>query len=442
MIEQVVVDRAKAIIRAMVTAPGPGQQAQVRIPAWRLLSDYEKLFETIGAAKALLPPGPDPINKLVFCDWFNYFLADAWDLLTPVERGQLSTVVFALSIEGAGANQNLKVDFSAAPVGKARSDFLVAGDPVDAALARAVLKSLLDTGFRTATLGSASDFLPATAALEANTGALPGDHADIPGFRFIFRGDSRSKAEITAHSGAKVRADLGFWRADNNIDADWHPWRGMGLQPGNATPMYFRLGNKDNDYYTVNSVGARFEIACAYPIIRWAELSGTLKGPVDAFSDGMKLTLTGHPTKKIFIQPAFGPNRTRVLLAADTVNVYLCAIPQDERIANTGILGNGYPEFGVQSIPVSQFIAVFSVLRLHHPPAPGNAYDSTAIAPAMTIHISKWEWFSNAQTIVSALGCTEAAITALTARFNAQLGAFDNNHLGVRSAARYFPSPL
>jgi len=85
---------------------------------------------------------------------------------------------------------------------------------------------------------------------------------------------------------------------------------------------------------------------------------------------------------------------------------------------------------------------VFSVLRLHHPPAAGNAYDSTAISPAMTIHISKWEWFSNAQTIVSALGCTEAAITALTARFNAQLGAFDNNHLGVRKAPSYFPSPL
>lgn len=443
---QSITDASDAVRLAFVEpAPGAhGGAALLPLTGFRktnVNSFFEMVWNLFKERGTALMATEGDADHLDYGGWFNYFYAEGGKrITTDAERGRLLCSVFALKVADLGApkGKQLALPDDQAPFRtSARFRTALLGQP--AGLPRDVLDHLFKSGFKVATTVKATDFFSRDLAFKANTAAPAALRSSKGEYVFAYRGDTRDAKTVKQHQGAKCRAELDFWRTDNNIDARWHPWGG-GADDAVLRQMWFRMGAKDNDYFTLNSIAMDFHISCAYPMFRSFNWDQSLVGPVSGWTAKQRELLAGK-AKGVKIVRAMNRKTGQVEeVLCDEGCIYVCTLVAGSDVAQTMAL-NGYPESGVRNIPLESMLAYVRIRRYHHPPGPHDHYDSTRASPtAMTIKTFSWAWVRTEDEARATLGCTADGMEPVKAKLNNLMGKkFDISHTSLFDSVTYDP---
>ena len=376
-------------------------------------------------------------SKMDYGAWFNYFFSEAQRSAGGAADNEMYARIFSLvfdyEVVGLGAAAKLKpVDGSRQQAG-VRFRALLQDSPGN--VPKSILEFLFKRGFEQAEMADADKMFSPALGFAANLQATPDMIKEGQGhFVFAYRGDKRAPSTVVAHGGAQCRASLSFWREDAQVGAAWHPWSSGGAL---QRQMWFRKGNRDNDYFTLNSMAYDFHISCAYPIFRSAEMAPKATGPVSTWKSGDRGAMAAHKVEIV--------NRWNRVAGAweevlqDSSNVYVCMLRPKDQVATTWSL-NGYPESGVRNVNVQDILAWLKIVRIHHPPAVGQPYDSSHQTPtSMTVRIIDWGTVQPRDVLRAGLGCTEDGMNLVFAKLDGMKGKeFDITHQTlVGGATRY-----
>ena len=402
-------------------------------------------------------------DNLDYAGWFNYFFAEAKPFVSGNELGRIFCVLFDLddAVEQSGRELRVKTTFRyPAALSPAFSRLLIfepGGVPLG------VLTYLFEEGFQ--------DFAEVDAKLGkvATNGAAPtdkiiehsfGKYFDLstaatsqqitpetdPHHLFFYRGDTREPQTVLLHGGAKCRMDLEHWRKAAHVNEPWHPWKDAAA----SGKMWVRKGNRDNDYFTVNSVAMDFHISCAYPMLRLGEIDKTLNGHIVGWSDDERARLR-RTGKADFCRVKNRRLNAVEFVLCDRSRVYLCAFQDDTKLSPTYKAPNDYPEMGVRNVGLEQIVAWFEILRYHNNdtlrgrsrtgPGAAACYESTLLDSTMTIKVTNWGWMNGAKSGKNALGLADP--DALALRLQSYVGTvFEIGHsrLVSRTDTTFDPS--
>jgi hypothetical protein len=369
-----------------------------------------------------------------YAGWFNYFYKQAKARVSSdPDLGRIFCVLFDLSQAIERRGNRLAVDAGFEFPAELSREFngRLAGEPGGVPLD--VLTFLFENGFE-----SYDSIRAADAAVEGghafgpyfplSCATSPTPAQTRPHFLFFYRGDSRDPVTIARDKGAACRADLAKWRNDAHVEEPWHPWKDVAKRG----KMWVRLGDNDNDYFTVNSIAMHFHISCAYPMLRMNEINREFKGHITQWSDDQRWQLRNSGRADFCL---IKNRRTdqEDLTVCDSTRVFVCTFKRSQLLSPTSGTGNDYPEMGMRSVGVEQIIAYFEIDRYHNQDwlrnAPDFYYDSTLTArgSTMTIYIRKWGWMYGSRGVRNTLGL--AYPEALEGHFAQLVGtAFEINH--------------
>jgi hypothetical protein len=441
---QSIIDASDAV-RTSFVDPTPGVQggtAKLPLTGFRKTnvdSFFQMVWNLFKERGGVLMRTEGDADHLDYGGWFNYFFAEgAKKLATDAERGRLLASVFALTVVDLGPPKGKQLalpDESAPFRPSARFTSALVGSP--AGLPRDVLDALFRAGFEVATTVRATDHFSRDLAFKANTAAPAALRSSKGEYVFAYRGDTRDAKTVKQHQGAKCRADLDFWRKDNHLDAKWHPWGG-GADDTVLKQMWFRMGAKDNDYFTLNSIAMDFHISCAYPMFRSFNWDQGLVGPVSGWNEKQRALVKSKGVKIVNVMNRKTGQMEEVL--SDDGCIYVCTLVADSDVAQTMAL-NGYPESGVRNIPLECMLAYIRIKRYHHPPGAHDHYDSTRASPtAMTIKTFSWAWVRTEDEARATLGCTADGMEPVKAKMNNLMGKkFDISHTTMFDSITFDP---
>jgi hypothetical protein len=171
--------------------------------------------------------------------------------------------------------------------------------------------------------------------------------------QIFWRGESRDMQKIRTQKGTKRQSVVDSLRTDMKMDKTWHPFK----EDKNNQYLWYRRGQNDNDYYTVISVGMNFETALCFPKINEKRVYGFPARPLDKWT---KAEAQKHRANLALV--VMDDYEDRVMVAT-SITVYMCVICG--RIIDTQGAGGGFPEKGVEEIPLDQIFALLPVTRVH-----------------------------------------------------------------------------
>lgn len=181
-----------------------------------------------------------------------------------------------------------------------------------------------------------------------------------------WRSETRPLKQILAQNGTKRQVDVATIARDLGMTNDWHPFSNPELNKY----MWYRLGNADNDYYTVISVATDFNTACGFPKIDERRVyffpacdpEGWTAADARRFRANLgKATVNGQ-TKVVLI------TRTTAYML-----VHYGSMLDTQGAAKTQGK-ESFAEMGVEHIPLENIFAVFPMRRVHHGPEPGDGF--------------------------------------------------------------------
>lgn len=180
--------------------------------------------------------------------------------------------------------------------------------------------------------------------------------------QIFWRAESRTIDRIIQQEGTKRQSDVGFIVQEMQMNAKWHPYS----DPAINKYMWYRLGQGDNDYYTVISVATNFETALSFPKIDEKRVYGFPSKPLTEWTrDEVRM----HRNNMALV--TYEDGSEHIMLATKTV-AYMCTILG--RIIDTQTAGGGFPEKGVSGIPLDQIFGMLPITRVHHGPDPGDGF--------------------------------------------------------------------
>lgn len=372
-------------------------------------------------------------RDLDYAGWFNYFFNEAKQIGKENEEfqvniGRIASLLFDLPTVGAGNAAKIAMTLPAALCNGFTT--MLASTP--SGVPRKILDYLFELGFEEAQTTTAGDYFSRGIAFKSNMTDTASVRSSKGEFVIAYRGDTRDLGQII-RQGAKCRAELDSWRADAGVNQDWHPWSGL---TENWKKMWFRIGAKDNDYFTLNSLAKHFHISCAYPMFRSFEIDQRLVGPVSGWGQQLRALLV---PKKIEIVTVYDRKTSSWQeVPTDESRVFACAISTGTTAAKTYEL-NDYPESAVRNVNIEDMVAWIKVRRYHRPPDdPSQPYDSTHVDPAMTIRVMTWGWVRSEDETRASLGVTKDGIKLLGSTLQNMMGkVFDISHTTYYSAASY-----
>jgi hypothetical protein len=197
-----------------------------------------------------------------------------------------------------------------------------------------------------------------------------GGQAD-PGVKIFWRCDSRPKERFIDINAAVARVDTIDAANDCNLTESWHPYSEADVK----SMLWLRKNNKDNDYYTIVSVGLDFRTCTAFPTL---DENKAYSFPAGGDSYSIKpldtWTLPQLQMQKNYLVMAstnnhYGTyNRVRV---ATKVYGYMAAFNRGV-VINTqewgGAGGVKFPERAIRGFPQEAVVAYLPMLRVHHGP--------------------------------------------------------------------------
>jgi hypothetical protein len=301
-----------------------------------------------------------PVTEFGVRWWFQYFWQEAKMVATSQDRAAMAGICNELFVKTPAGPNKYKV----------KDDY--AGDDADTnntAKWLGWMEALLEIGFSKVDtkqvvqtgpaplpiVGPASHHL----MLQTNFStyvAKKGEegYADFtPDTQIYWRGETRPPQLIRSQGGAKRQSMVDKLRTDMNIKKDWHPF----AADKNNQYLWYRKGQNDNDYYTVISVGMNFETALCFPKIDEKRVYSFPARPVDQWSQAEALTHRANLALVVM------EGRAQKVLVATKTTTYMCVVRG--RILDTKAKGGGFPEKGVEEIPLDQIYALIPVTRIH-----------------------------------------------------------------------------
>ena len=304
--------------------------------------------------------------------WFQYFWQEAKMVAKETDRTAMAAICNQLFIKTPGGPHKYKVKDAF------KDDDHTTANP---GAWKQMLTQLLHIGFRrvdpkeTVQTTPQGPPVPQVAAhhLMLRTDLaplLPSKYT--PETEIFWRSESRTLERILEQQGTKRQSDVAFLAKDMNMSAPWHPYS----DPDINKYMWFRLGQGDNDYYTVISVATDFETALAFPKIDEARIYGFPKRSLDEWTQD---EVQRHHKNLAKVTHTDGSEH--IMLATKTT-AYMCVAAG--RIIDTRTAGGkidevskklvGFPEKGVSEIPLDQIFALLPVTRIHHGPEPADGF--------------------------------------------------------------------
>ncbi len=444
-IEQEILNKSAAVRTSWLTSQH-GAPAKLPWTGFRANDEsafFRALFTLVKARKGQVAYTRSETNNLDFCGWFNYFLGEVVNFTNgnselETNLGRIFSIMFDLKATGVG--NTAKIEFADDWPLSLKANFYGLLQNAPAVVPKGILAYLFELGFEEATTVEAGDYFGRNLALKSNLPDGVAIRSAKGEYVFAYRGDTRDLAKII-QQGARCRAELDFWRRDAGLTQPWHPWNDVDQK---WRRMWFRRGNKDNDYFTMNSLAHDFHISCAYPMFRSFEIDQGLRGPVSGWSEAQRRLLAA---KKVSVVEVFDRrSNTWEEVLSDESRVFACAISSTTTAATTFDLNN-YPESAVRNINLEDMVAWIKVRRYHRPPADAHShYDSTLVTPSMTIRVLSWGWVRTEDETRASLGCTKDGIKAIGAKLQNMIGkCFDISHSQYFPAATYDvtrPKPL
>ncbi len=294
--------------------------------------------------------------------WFQYFWQEAKMVATESDRAEMATICTQLFVKTPRGPYKYECRDAF------KNDDYTTSQP---AVWRVILTKLLHIGFRrvdpkeAVQTGPQGPPVPQVAAHHLMMRAdlapyLPTQYT--PQTEIFWRAESRTMDRIIAQQGTKRQSDVKFIADDMQMSASWHPYS----DPDINRYMWYRMGQGDNDYYTVISVAVNFETSLSFPKIDEKRVYGFPKKALDEWSqDEVRL----HQRNMALVRMADGTER--IMLATQTT-AYMCVACG--RIIDTQTAGGGFPEKGVSEIPLDQIFAMLPITRIHHGPDPQDGF--------------------------------------------------------------------
>jgi hypothetical protein len=304
--------------------------------------------------------------------WFQYFWQEAKMVADSGQRAEMAGICNILFEKTPGGPHKYKVKDAFKD-----DDYTTSNAPPW----KQMMTQLLHIGFRrvdpkeAVQTGSQGPPVPQVAAhhlmLQSNlTQVMPRKYT--PETEIFWRSESRTMERIIEQQGTKRQSDVSFIAKDMNMAAPWHPYSDADIN----RYMWFRLGQGDNDYYTVISVATDFETALSFPKIDEARVYGFPKKKLD---DWTQDEIQRHQKSMALVSLVDGTQR--IMLATQTT-AYMCVACG--RIIDTRTAGGhmdevskklvGFPEKGVSEIPLDQIFAILPITRIHHGPEPEDGF--------------------------------------------------------------------
>lgn len=181
-----------------------------------------------------------------------------------------------------------------------------------------------------------------------------------------WRSETRPLSMILSQNGTKRQVDVDTIARDLGMTADWHPFS----KPEINKFMWYRLGNADNDYYTVISVATDFLTACGFPKIDERRVyffppsdpSEWGKDDARRFRNNLGVAMVNGQRRVVVI------TRTTAYMLVH----YGCML--DTQGAAKTQKKESFAEMGVEHIPLENIFGVFPLRRVHHGPQPGDGF--------------------------------------------------------------------
>lgn len=182
-----------------------------------------------------------------------------------------------------------------------------------------------------------------------------------------FRSDGRDAKTIRAHRGTIPQALVPARRRALNIDRPWHPFKDRGDR------FYFRLGNQDNDLYTVVSVATDWTAASNFPLIEDTKYEGKKAAeekPLSGWTAQEKANASSAGIEVVKVAMDSGLDRE---FLGTEATVYVVQL--DAGILHTEALQRDrfkwvqpFPERGVKRVEFKDHLAAIKIRRVHHGP--------------------------------------------------------------------------
>jgi len=303
--------------------------------------------------------------------WFQYFWNEARSVKGQGANGRaladISNIIFYVERPGPGKIKLLIIDAAKTWTG------------TSADLWRDALTRLLKLGFKAV---PKEGVVPSGAAglailADAKTHHIGGRQfgEEVRSWKEIARPDSipvywrsetRPLSMILSQNGTKRQVDVDTIARDLGMTNHWHPFN----DPAINKFMWYRLGNADNDYYTVISVATDFFTAAGFPKIDERRVyffpasDPTAWGKDDArrFRNNLGVATVNGQRKVVLI------TKTTAYMLVH----YGCMLDTQGAAKTQG--KESFAEMGVEHIPLENIFGVFPLRRVHHGPQPGDGF--------------------------------------------------------------------
>lgn len=198
-----------------------------------------------------------------------------------------------------------------------------------------------------------------------------------PQVRIFWRCDSRGKDKFIDIDAAVARVDTKAEATNCNLTESWHPYS----DPDINKMLWLRLNQKDNDYYTIVSVGTELRDCTAFPTLD-ENKAYTFPAGVDAqhIKPLKNWTLAELQTQKQYLVQASITTATGTsnrIAVCTKVYGYMGAFNSGVVIKTNEWGGKGgasFPERGIRGFDKNSVVAMLPMLRVHHGPGRSDGF--------------------------------------------------------------------
>lgn len=187
--------------------------------------------------------------------------------------------------------------------------------------------------------------------------------AEVPVY---WRSETRDVDRILSQQGTRRQCDVETIARDMNMTASWHPFS----DPEINKYMWFRLKNKDNDYFTVISVATNFETACGFPKINERRVYQFPDAPVERWSKSQADQFRSN----LGLVTEDGQPKVRLITTTTTYLLVHTGSVLDTMGANRTKGDETFPEVGVERIALDNIYGVIPIQRVHHGPGESDGF--------------------------------------------------------------------
>jgi len=304
--------------------------------------------------------------------YFKYFLTEALASANWTAIAAVFNLLFDKLPAGARIQLKPALRYAKAVTGRS-STYTFTGGGAAAQTWQDALINLMVLGFHAQPVGGSGPLHSSLASamlegrfVEAIAVDVQKSYLGNPNLRVFWRCDSRDKANFLDTHTTEAAVDLDDRAAELNLSQPWNPFSAQKVK--NA--LWLRKASKDNDYYTIVSVGMDFRTCTSFPTLDEQKnpdyqfpMQGEDVKPLREWTQG---ELLAHRKNLARVSVIEGGRAVEKIRICTKTHAYM-AVVNSGFVINTQSYGGGaFPERAVRGLPVDSVVGYLPFLRVHH----------------------------------------------------------------------------